>query len=108
MGFLSLYGGTVRIDITEPADPDGHWWVDIKKTLSGAELDIAEGKKLQMTAMANDDASAVRAGRGADFRYPHPGAHGYRCIPAGASGACHRRLESDRRDGSEAAASATG
>jgi len=63
MGFLSLYGGTVRIDITEPADPDGHWWVDIKKTLSGAELDIAEGKKLQMTAMANDDASAVRAAK---------------------------------------------
>lgn len=60
MGFLSLYGGTVRIDITDIADPDGHWWVDIKKTLSGAELDIAEGKKLQMTAVATDDAKALK------------------------------------------------
>jgi hypothetical protein len=63
MGFLSLYGGTVRIDITEPSDPDGHWWVDIKKTLSGAELDIAEGKKLQMVAVATDDAAAVKAAK---------------------------------------------
>lgn len=63
MGFLSLYGGTVRVDITEPSDPDGHWWVDIKKTLSGAELDIAEGKKLQMTAIATDDAKAAKAAK---------------------------------------------
>lgn len=63
MGFLSLYGGTVRIDITDPFDPEGHWWVDIKKTLSGAELDIAEGKKLQMTAVATDDAKALKAAK---------------------------------------------
>jgi hypothetical protein len=63
MGFLSLYSGTVRLDVTDPSDPNGHWWVDVKKTLSGAELDIAEGKKLQMTAVANDDTKAAKMAR---------------------------------------------
>lgn len=63
MGFLSLYSGTVRIDLTDQGDPDGYWWVEVKKTLTGAELDLAEGKKLQMTAVANDDTKAAKAAR---------------------------------------------
>lgn len=61
MGFLSQYSGTVRINITEPEDPGGHWWVDVKKTLSGAELDIAEGKKLQVTQNMGDPNSGRAA-----------------------------------------------
>lgn len=61
MGFLSQYSGTVRVNITEPGDPMGHWWVDIKKTLSGAELDIAESKKLQVTQNMGDQKAAKAA-----------------------------------------------
>ncbi len=71
MGFLSAYSGVNRIDLTSPQDPDGHYWVEVKKVLSGADLDAAEGRRTQTVfggdltraAQAKADADKARAAR---------------------------------------------
>lgn len=48
VSFENRYLGTVRENITPEDDPDGHFWVDLYKTIPGAALDVLDSIKFQV------------------------------------------------------------
>jgi len=56
MGFLSAFAGTVRVELPSPSG-EGPYWVDLKAALPGADLDVAEGKRIQISATGTGNAA---------------------------------------------------
>jgi hypothetical protein len=49
--FANRFSGTVRENITDPNDPQGYFWVDLKKTIPGAALDRLDATRYQAVSV---------------------------------------------------------
>lgn len=52
--FASRFSGTVRENITDPSDPEGYFWVDLKKTIPGATLDRLDAVRYQAVSVPHE------------------------------------------------------